>query len=53
MCIYTQDLPHMLKILARNLDGTSARHEWVVIVNPQASGAFPDDQRNISLAAGD
>jgi hypothetical protein len=28
----------MLKVLARNLDGTPSRHECVVTVNPQVSG---------------
>jgi hypothetical protein len=38
MFVHVPDLARVLKILARNLDGTPSRYECVVTVKPQASG---------------
>jgi hypothetical protein len=38
MFIHVPDLARLLKVLARNLDGTPSRHECVVTVKSQASG---------------
>jgi len=38
MFIRARDLAHVLKVLARNLDGTLSRYECVVTAKPQASG---------------
>jgi hypothetical protein len=36
--IQVLDLAHMQEFLARNLDGTRSRYEWVVEVKPQFGG---------------
>jgi hypothetical protein len=39
MFIHAPDLAHMLKVLARNLDGTPSRYERIMAVKSQASGS--------------